>query len=455
MTPTMRHIADLSAEKWAALTRRAAAEAVAAAERRGKTPPAELIAVAAMTERQLVEHRARNGPARQQLSPLMQLVEADHMRRLAEAGARQANQARLDAEAAAAAARAEAEESSRTAAAAREHARTVHQQAAQKETERTTERAAAAEAHERGVQQLRSELEHVRADAEAELAAAAERATAAEARAQQRVTERTAASEAAEQAVQEWRAELEKVRADADAEVAAGRERAAAAETRAQQRADERTAASEAAERAAAQLRGELVRVRADADTETAASRGWAAGEVAAVREAADAEVARAYAAADEAIRQAQTRAARTLSMPVPPFEFRSETAHIENALNALHQIDYVLEVGMADDGDSDIPLDADLMRTLAQVVQEHAMYLCNESQSAAGNEDQPRRNAAALYAEAAAEAFHAFLHRIETVALRLQGRSLGPDAQIVSVVNGMLADPWVQRARRMDSQAH
>ena len=68
------------------------------------------------------------------------------------------------------------------------------------------------------------------------------------------------------------------------------------------------------------------------------------------MREAADAEVARAYAAADDAIRQAQAQAARTVSMqplsiPVPPFEFRSETGHIENALNALHQIDYVLEV--------------------------------------------------------------------------------------------------------------
>jgi colicin import membrane protein len=455
MTTTMRHIADLSVEKWAALTRRAATEAVAAAQRHGKTPPAELVAVAAMTERQLADHRARNGPARQQLSPLMQLVEADHMRRVAESRARQANQARLDAEATAAAARAEAEESSRAAAAAREHARTVRQQAAQKETERTTERAAAAEAHERSLQQLRAELEQVRADAEAELAAARERVTAAEARAQKRLTERTIASEAAEQAVQEWRAELEKVRADAEAEVTAARERAAAAETRAEQRADERTAASEAAERAAGQLRGELVRVRADADAEIAASRGWAAGEAAAVREAADAEVARAYAAADDAIRQAQARAARTLSMPVPPFEFRSQTAHIENALNALHQIDYVLEVGMADDGDSDIPLDVDLMQTLAQVVAEHAMYLCNESQSAAGNEGQPPRNAAVLYAAAAAEAFRAFLARIETVALRLQGRSLGSDVQIVSVVNGMLADPWVQRARHTDAQAH
>ena len=84
MTSTWRHITDLDVDEWAALTRRAAAEAVAAAERRGKTPPAELVAVAGMTERQLVEHRTRNGPARQRLSPVMQLVEADHLRRTAE-----------------------------------------------------------------------------------------------------------------------------------------------------------------------------------------------------------------------------------------------------------------------------------------------------------------------------------------------------------------------------------
>ena len=67
-----------------------------------------------------------------------------------------------------------------------------------------------------------------------------------------------------------------------------------------------------------------LARVRADADAEIAALRGWAAGEATAVKEAADAEVARAYAAAEDAIRQAQAQAARTssiqpLSIPRPP----------------------------------------------------------------------------------------------------------------------------------------
>ncbi|RDH77944.1 hypothetical protein DVS77_13940 [Mycolicibacterium moriokaense] len=452
MTTTRRHIEDLGSDDWAALTRRAATQAVAAAERRGKKPPAELVAVAAMTERQLIDRRARSGPARQRLSTVMQLVEADHERRKAEARARDAHQDKLDAEAAAGAARVEADESSRTAAAARAQARTAQQQVTEKDMERAAERAAVAEAHERALQQLRAELDKVRADAEADVKAAQQRAAGAEERAQQRAKERTTASEASEQAVQQLRAEFEQVRADAEAVVAAARERAAGAEKRAQQRAAERTASIEAAEQAAQQLRSEIARVRTDTDAEIAASRGWAAGEVAAARDAADAEVARAYAAAGDAIQEAQAKLARDMAMqplaiPVPPFEFRSQTAHVENALNALHQIDYLLEVDMADGGDPDLAVDVDLMLTLVRAVREHAMHLCNEPPRAAGP-----RDVAVAYEEAAADAFRAFLQRVETVVRQLQGRAIGPDVEVVDVVSAMLADPWVQRVRRQDS---
>lgn len=304
---------------------------------------------------------------------------------------------------------------------------------------------------------MRSELEQVRADAEAAVASARERATAAEARAQQRTAERTAATETAEQAAQQLRTEFEQVRADAEAVVVAARERAAAAEARAQKRAAERTAASEAAEQAVQQLRGELARVRADANAEIAASRGWAAGEAAAVREAADAKVAQAYAAADEAVRQAQAQAARTsslqpLSIPVPPLEFRTETGHIENALNALHQIDYVLEVGIANGRDPDIAIDIGLMQTLVAAVRDHAMYLSDESRGATSSMNTPPRGPAAVYAEVAEEAFRNLLQRVETVVRQLGGRNLGSDTEIVNVVTGMLADPWVKRIRRLDS---
>lgn len=447
MTSLHSHIQDLGNDEWASLTRRAAAEAVEAAKRRGQQPPAELAAVARMSERQLLDRRTRNGPVRQRLSPVMQLVQADHLRRKAEAAAQTAHQNKLDAEASAAAARVEADEAARTADAARAQLRAAQQSVAEKDMERTAERTAAAEAHERALQQLRAELEQVRADAEAEVAAARERAAAAEARAQQRTTERTAATEAAEQMVQQLRAELEQVRADSEAVVTAAREKAIAADARAQQRAAERTAATQAAEKTAQQLRGELERVRTEAEAEVAAARGWAAGEAASVREAAEAEVARAYAAADDAVKQVQARATRTLSMPLPPLEFRSQTAHIENALNALHQIDYMLEVGLAEDADAEIPVDIDLMQTLARVVHEHALYLCDESRD--GGDLVPGNEEVAAYAEDAAAAFGGFLRRIETVVERLDTHR-SPDGEIVNFFTAMLADPWVQRARAL-----
>jgi colicin import membrane protein len=451
MTSLHSHISDLGADQWAALTRRAAADAVEAAKRRGTTPPEELVAVAGMTERQLLDRRARNGAARQRLSPTMALVEADHLRRKAEARAEAAHQDKLDAEAAAAAARVEADEAARAASAARAQLRTAQQQVAEKDIERTAERAAATEAHERAIQQLRAELEKVRADAAAEIATAKERAAAADSRADQRSKERTAAVEAAEKSVQQLRAELEQVRADSEAVVTAARERATAADARAQQRAAERTAATEAAEQTAQQLRGKLKQVRTEADAEIAAARGWAAGEAASVREAAEAEVARAYAAADDAVRKVAARAKRTLSMPLPPLEFRSETAHIENALNAVHQIDYMLEIGVADDGD-DIPVDVDIMQTLARAVHEHAIYLCNQAKE--GDARRPRNDEVAAYEEDAADAFRGMLGRIETVVRRLDTHPRSPHAEIVNFFTAMLADPWVQRVRTLGANA-
>jgi hypothetical protein len=255
--------------------------------------------------------------------------------------------------------------------------------------------------------------------------------------------------------LQELRAELDRTRADTEAEIAAARERATAAEARARQRVAERTEASEAAEKAMQELRRELERVRADAESQVAAARGWAKGEAAAAQEAAQAEVARAYAAAEDAIRQAQAEAARTaalqpLMVPVPPFEFRAQTAHIENALNALQQIDYILEVGLAEDGDGDIPLDYDQMQTLVWVVREHAMYLCDESHTTTS--DLGRHESTAAYENAARDTFRGFLQRIEAVTQQLTGRVVGPDAEILNAVNAMLADPWVKQVRRTDT---
>jgi colicin import membrane protein len=443
MTTTRQHIEGLDAQAWAALTRRAAADAVAAA---GKKAPEELVRVAAMSERELVEHRNRNGPTRMRLSPVMQLVEADHLRRLAEHDAENAQQGRRDAESATAMARAEGQESARAATVARDEAREVRAQAAQREVERAAERAA----HEQALQQVRDELAQVRADTAAEIVTAREQVAGAEQRAEQRATERAAERAAHEQALQHVRNELKQVRADADAEIAAAREQVIAAQARAEQRATERADERGAHEQALQHVRGELAQVRADAGAEVAAVRGWAAADVARVREAAAAEVARAHAAEGEAIGRAQAaegRAAspRLLTIPIPPLGIRSQTRHIENALNALQQIDHVLEVGMADHGGSDAELNVEVMRYLVWIVQEHAVFLSNESR------DEPERfmgdaaaEAAAGYTAAAADTFRRFLWRIRIVSERLRSRDRAPDVEIVDVVTAMLADPWV-----------
>jgi colicin import membrane protein len=132
----------------------------------------------------------------------------------------------------------------------------------------------------------------------------------------------------------------------------------------------------------------------------------------------------------------------------------RPQTDRIENALNALHQIDYMLEVGMAEQVESQIPLDIDLMGSLVWTVQEHARYLSEESRSApVGYTTESHVDAAASYAEAAADAFLGFLARIDTVAKRLRARERSADAEIVEGVTAMLADPWVQQLRNQRSE--
>jgi hypothetical protein len=236
MTTTRQHIEDLEVDRWAALTRRAAADAVAAAERVGLQPRAESVALAGMSERELVQHRERNGPPVPRRSLAMQLVEADHLRRLAEERVREAEGRRLDAEAAASRARAEAEESARAATAAGERVRSAESEAARKDAERAAERAA----DQQALQQARAEIEQVRADSAAEVAAAEEKVRAAEERAAERINERTTERAAGEQTAQQLHAEIERVRAGAMAEVAAAEERARAAEARAVERSTER-----------------------------------------------------------------------------------------------------------------------------------------------------------------------------------------------------------------------
>jgi hypothetical protein len=403
-----------------------------------------------MSERQLVAHRERNGPPVPRRSLAMQLVEADHLRRVAEDQAREAHQGRLDAEAAASLARGEAGESARVATAAGERVRAVEAEAARKDVERAAERAADHEA----VQRLQAELERVRAGAAAELAAAEEKVRAADARAVERSTERTTERTAGERTVQRLQAELELVRAGAAAEVAAAEEKVRAAEARAVERSTERTTERATGEEAVQRARGELEKVRSDAAAEVAAARGQASGDVAAAREAADAEVAAARQAAAAEIAHWRAHAAdmerwaraevstQLLTIPIPPVEVRTRIGSVENTVDALYQIDYVLEVGLAEEVESQFVPDLEFTRNLTWKVQQQAKDLSSELANLSTRYADPYQvEVAAGYAEAAAGAYRAILQRIDTAVQLLGSRFRSPDAEIIAAVTAMLAD--------------
>jgi colicin import membrane protein len=471
VTTTRQHIEDLDVDKWARLTRRAAVESVESSKRLGLRPRPESVAIAAMSERELVEHRQRHGPAKHRPSLVMQLVEADQRSREAESQARDAHQGRLDAEAAASMARAEADESARAVTAAQERIRAVEAESARKDGQRARERAA----DQQAVQLARAETEQARADAATGEAAAQERVRAAEGRAEQRMTERATERAAGEEALQQLQAQLDKVRADAEAEKTAAKERVRAAEARAEQRVAERATERAAGEEAVARVRGESEQVRADAAAEVAAARGQANAEVAAARQAAEteidlarqaaqAEIDNAHAYAEDMVRQAQADVARATSMapssrlltiPIPPAEVRAggQIRPIESAVDALYQIDYVLEIVMAEEVSSQPPPDVEFMRHLTWTVQERAKDLSPEfAHSPAQFTDQYQMEAAASYLDAAGGAFRACLQRIEGAAQRLGGRNRSPDAEIIEMVMVMLADPWVQAVRQHSS---
>jgi colicin import membrane protein len=497
VTNTLQHIEDLDFAEWAALTKRAAGAAVAAAQRLGTTPPVVLTAVAAMSEQDLIEHRNRFGPGRKRLSPVMRLVKADQLRVVAERQAGEAQQDKRDAEAAASMARAETEQFARAAMHARERARAVEAESARKDAERADQRAAAQHA----VEEMRAQLEGVRAEAAAEAAAAREQLVAAQARAEQRTAERTADRAAAQQEVQELRAELERVRAAAAAAAAAAGERLSAAETRAEARSAERAAEREAAQHALEGVRAELERVRADAAAEVAAARGKAGGEVDAAHKAAAAEVSRARTEAGESLARlqdemkrvqadaaaevaaarewadiaiaagrqtAQAEIARVraeagsahqaeaapdaspqlLTIPIPPPGIRAHTGRIEDAVFMVREVDYLLEVSFADDVKSPSFGGAEPLRTLVATVQEQARELSQDLR------DLPTRystqwqvDTAAGYASAAAKAYGALLQRIAVVTGELANRAEGADAEVIEFVTTMLDEhPWRRR---------
>lgn len=532
MTTLREHIDSLDTHTWAALTKRTAERAVAAAQQLGKEPPAQLAAVAAMSEAQLVEQRQKSTwtPKRTRPTARMKLIEAEHQVALAQRRAHEAEHDKGDALADAAAARVEAQAAAAAAEAARERARAALDELASKELQRrdgrresqaqleslaveldqvradaTAARAEAVEsaavasaARERevaalnefarkgaqdttelrkakaaleksqgAVEKLRGELEGVRADAGAKIGAALEQASAAQQRAEQRMAERAADRREAQAELERLRKENEKVRADAETEVAAAREQVRGAEYRANQRMTERAADRVSAREALEQLQTHLDQARANAAAQVDAAREQAALAIAAAQEGMDEAIARVRAETqqqvDEAVQAcaraeadvdriraqaqaAQAPAARGLTIPIPGWEVRPATRPIENALTALHQINYILEVGMAEEVEAQIPLDVELVVSLARTVQRQAEDLGREFVELPARFSVDSQVAAsASYAAAAAEACQALLRRIGSAAQQLRHRDASPDAEVIAAVMSMLADPHVQ----------
>lgn len=478
MTHIRQQIEELDVDRWAALTKRAATAAVDAAKRLGKPPPAQLAAVAAMSERELIDHRNRSGPAPKRLSPVMQLVEADHLRAVAEHQAREAEQATRDAQVATQMARAEAEQSAQAAAQARERARAADAKAARWAAEHAAELRSAQQA----LEELRSELERLRADTATEVAAAHEQARAADARAEERAAERREERRTAQQALEELRSELERVGANASAQVTAAGEQARAADERAEQRMTERAEERRASQQAYEELRGELERVRAQAAAEVATARAQAEAEISTAhaariraRVAADdaiarteqvradcyAEVAAAHEQTEQAmasLHAAHEEAARAraegeqgrlvdadgprlLSVPVPAAEVRAHTGSIEDALGAARDLDYALETAGTDDGE---PTDGQGVRELVGTVQRQAGDLSEHLQALSTRyTDGWQAQAAHAYVGAATEAYGGLLARIASAAQRLAEDDQADTGEIEAVTAMLDAHPW------------
>lgn len=441
MTTLQQHIEDLDIEEWAALTKRAAMAAVAAADQLGIPASEEVARVAAMSERELVDHRNRFGSGPKRLSPLMRLVQADQLRVAAERQARQAEQDKQDADAAAQMARDEAEQSARVAEDSRQRVRAIQAEAARKDAERADQRLA----EQQVLQQLRTDLEQAHADHASELAAAHERTRAAEARAQQRATERAEERAAAQQALEELRGQLERAHADHAAELAAARGQAEGQVSAVRQAADERIAKALAdAEAATAQAQAEVERIGAEAEARVAAAHEHAERQIAAAHLAADERVGRARADAQAAVLAEPGQLGIALSVPIPTAELRAHTGPIEDALAAVREIDYLLEAGVAEQ-QARQPWDIERVRILVHTVQQQAWDLAQQLRGLPGRyTGSPQVQAADSYATAAASVYGAFLQRIAAAVERLAGRGDSRDAEIVEVVAAMLDEhPW------------
>ena len=338
------------------------------------------------------------------------------------------------------------------------------------------------------VEELLAELDRVRADASTQIAAAVEKAAAAEQRAEERIAERAADRQESEAELDRLRGELDRVRSDAEAEIAAANERAQAAKNEAHNRMAERTADRAAAEQRLADLEGHLVRARSHASDEIIQAREQAALAIAVAGQNMDATIERARADAARQVGEAheqivkahrllaQTRgkldeevearkraeatadelraeaevkeqfSGQSLAIPIASPEIRTAARRIENALTALHQLDYLVEVAMTPEVEPERPVDPDTVGNLARMAQLQLAGLTDEFSSLPTrfvNHDA-QAAAATQYVQAAAGACRSLLLRIAATAEHLQNEDRETEA--LAAVIDMLYEPEVQQ---------
>jgi hypothetical protein len=157
----------------------------------------------------------------------------------------------------------------------------------------------------------------------------------------------------------------------------------------------------------------------------------------------------RAEATADELRAEAEIReqsSGQSLAIPIASTEIRTTARRIENALTVLHQIDYLVEVGMAQEVDAERPVDPDTVRNLARMAQLQLAGLTDEFSSLPARfvNDDDQSAAASQYVQAAAGACRSLLLRIAATAEQLQNEDRETEA--LAAVIDMLYEPEVQQ---------
>jgi hypothetical protein len=157
----------------------------------------------------------------------------------------------------------------------------------------------------------------------------------------------------------------------------------------------------------------------------------------------------RAEAAADELRAEAEIKErslGQSLAIPIASPEIRPAARRIENALTVLHQLDYIVEVSLAEKVEADRPVDPDTVRNLARMAQLQLAGLTQEFTALPARFANHDAQAAAAthYAQAAAGACRAILLRIAATAELLQNQDRETEA--LAAVIDMLYEPEVQQ---------